>query len=129
MAIYSQEELKKKLSRAVKKKHIILWPALISVIVSFLLLFVIPDLIRGDDLFTAFSSSQSTVSSEPLYYDLGSSNQITTEQKNDNEVYAWIFLAYILNITFFFVTVISSLVFYFKISKRIDTYNYCIKSA
>jgi phosphotransferase system glucose/maltose/N-acetylglucosamine-specific IIC component len=129
MTKYSQEELKKKLSRAEKKKNIILWPALISIVISFFLLFVIPDLIRGDDLFTAFSSNQRTVNSETLYYDLESTNQTITERNNDNEVYAWILLAYIFNVTFFFIAVISSLYFYSNISKRIDKYNYCIKSA
>lgn len=108
-----------KLKKLKIKKYIVLIPVLILIVISSILMFTIPDLIKGDRLGTYLSSDNN-------YHNYENNHNVITDNqelvKVNNDNIAYILLTYIVNTVTFFSLTIFGFYYYLKSTNRIENF-------
>lgn len=112
---------KNKLRKIKTKKYLIVLPLFVLVIISFVLMFTIPDIVKGDKL-GVYISSESNVNQY-----LSRSDNIEIDKENlskdvNNDYVAYIIFSYILNVLIFLFSVILGFHYYIKFTNEIENF-------
>lgn len=112
---------KNKLRKIKIKKYSIVFPLFVTVLVSILLMFTIPDFLKGNKLGT-YVSSESSISSYELR---GRDDNLIDDaevRETSRDYIAYIIFSYVLNTIMLLISVLLGFHYYIKFTNEIDNF-------